>query len=134
VTSGAVALGGMLGAGARHAVALGIPGTGGLPWATFAVNVSGCLLMGVVMALVVEVPGIHPLVRPFVGVGLLGGFTTFSAYSAEVLALHQAGEHLLGGAYLLGTAAGAIGAVCLGAAMTRRYLSHRVDVRHRGEP
>lgn len=134
MTSGAVALGGMLGAGARHAITLGLPSTGGLPWATFVVNISGCLLMGVVMILVVETPGLNPLFRPFVGVGMLGGFTTFSTYSAEVFALHRAGEHLLGGAYLVGTATGAIGAVCLGSAITRRHLSHRVDECKRREP
>jgi fluoride exporter len=50
----------------------------GFPFDTSVVNVSGCLLIGVLMVSIVEVRRPHRLVRPFLGVGLLGGYTTFS--------------------------------------------------------
>ncbi|WP_261988702.1 fluoride efflux transporter FluC, partial [Streptomyces sp. wa22] len=54
------------------------------PWAVFAVNVTGCALIGVLMVLLAERGTVtHPLVRPFLGVGVLGGFTTFSTYAAS---------------------------------------------------
>src|SRR3981189_2575723 len=46
-------------------------------WATFAINVSGCLLIGVLMVLVTQVWTGRPLLRPFLGIGVLGGFPTF---------------------------------------------------------
>ncbi|WP_307868680.1 fluoride efflux transporter FluC [Umezawaea beigongshangensis] len=73
----AVALGGGIGGVARYALTSGTP-----LLSTFAVNVLGCALIGV---LVVLADDAHPLVRPFLGVGVLGGFTTFSAYAADVL-------------------------------------------------
>ncbi|GAA1301543.1 CrcB family protein [Saccharothrix xinjiangensis] len=68
----AVALGGGLGGAARYGVGSLVPGLAG----TLLVNVVGCALIGV---LVVLAPRLHPLARPFLGVGVLGGFTTFSA-------------------------------------------------------
>jgi CrcB-like protein, Camphor Resistance (CrcB) len=69
-----IAVGGMAGAAARHALELLWPtSTGGFPWATFATNVAGCLLIGILMVHVVETGRPHPLVRPFLGVGVLGG-------------------------------------------------------------
>ncbi|WP_433323326.1 FluC/FEX family fluoride channel [Spirillospora sp. CA-294931] len=75
----AVSAGGALGALARHAVSVAVPS----PWTTMLVNASGCLLIGVLMA-VVESGRAHRLARPFLGVGVLGGFTTFSAYVVDV--------------------------------------------------
>lgn len=70
VVLGAIAAGGMLGAAARYAVGLTAPPPAtGVPWATLGVNLTGCLLMGALMALVVEVRRTHALVRPFLGVG-----------------------------------------------------------------
>ncbi|CAM5350095.1 Putative fluoride ion transporter CrcB [Streptomyces microflavus] len=85
---GAVAAGGALGALARYgALVLWPTADGGFPWTVFAVNVSGCALIGVLMVLTVERGRVtHPLVRPFLGVGVLGGFTTFSTYAADVRA------------------------------------------------
>ncbi len=73
-----------MGALARYGLAEAIPATpGGFPWATFVTNVSGCLLMGVLVVVITELRAPHPLVRPFLGVGVLGGFTTFSTYAVE---------------------------------------------------
>ncbi|GAA3876469.1 hypothetical protein GCM10022243_46670 [Saccharothrix violaceirubra] len=74
----AVALGGGLGGVARYGCQLLWPGQ----WGTLAVNVTGCALIGV---LTVLLPRLHHLARPLVGVGVLGGFTTFSAYAVDVV-------------------------------------------------
>ena len=60
-----IAVGGVLGACARHALALALPHRAdGFPWATFITNVSGCLLIGILMVLITEVWAAHRLLRP----------------------------------------------------------------------
>ncbi|MEV0392788.1 fluoride efflux transporter CrcB [Polymorphospora rubra] len=110
-----VAAGGALGSAARYGLAEAWPGpAGGFPWATLVTNLIGCALLGVLMQIVTTRPGIHPLVRPFLGTGLLGGFTTFSTYAVETRDL-VAGGHLGPAAgYVLGTLVGALLAVRLG--------------------
>ena len=92
----AIALGGALGAVARHfishwsVVALG----NGFPWGTLTVNVVGCFALGVVvevMALVWSPPAEW---RAFLTVGVLGAFTTFSAFALDISILHERGEML----------------------------------------
>lgn len=132
-----IAAGGMLGAGARHAASQAWPApSGSFPWATLGVNVAGCLLIGVLMVLVVEVGGTHPLLRPFAGVGVLGGFTTFSTYAVETTELLRDGDHVLALAYWGGTLALALVAVTLGVVAARGVLA-TTRVRRRvgsGEP
>lgn len=178
---GVVAAGGALGATARYAATLAWPtGTGAFPWTVFAVNVSGCALIGVLMVLTAElsvvtrppgrvpkVPPVrrrtvavlsrsrpyvryrgapapcdparrtppgppsgrpaplskHALVRPFLGVGVLGGFTTFSTYAADVSKLLQRQEALTAVAYAFLTPAAALGAVWVSAVATRKAVS-----------
>jgi len=116
----AVSAGGALGALARYAATLAWPhGPGAFPWATFAVNVSGCLLIGVLMVLVTEVWTAHELVRPFLGTGVLGGFTTFSTYSVDVQQLVTAGSAGTALLYLAGTLAAALVAVSTGLGLAR---------------
>jgi CrcB protein len=114
---GVIALGGGLGALARYGLASAMPvHAGQFPWATYVTNVVGCFLIGVLMVLV---PRLHRLVRPFVGVGILGGFTTFSTYAVEFDGLLRTGHALTGFAYLLGTLVSALVAVTLGVLVTR---------------
>lgn len=117
----AIASGGAIGAVARHAVSETFPRpSDGFPWSTFVVNVSGCLLIGVMMVALTEVAARpHRLVRPFVGVGLLGGFTTFSTYAVETQQLATAARPYLAMGYLLGTLAAALLAVQVGIVATR---------------
>lgn len=116
----AVSLGGGIGAVARYGVSLTMPAAGGqFPWATFWINVGGCFAIGVLMVLVTEVWSAHPLVRPFLGVGVLGGFTTFSTYAIEFRGLLAARAVGVAFTYLVGTAAGALLAVALGVWLTR---------------
>jgi fluoride exporter len=122
----AVALGGMLGSLARHLVAVAMPSSPyGWPWPTFAVNLTGCVLIGVLMVVIVEAGGAHRLLRPFLGVGVLGGYTTFSTYTVETQRLAVDGRPLLAAAYLLATAVGALVAVQLGVALTRAVVRPR---------
>jgi fluoride exporter len=84
-TLGAVALGGAVGALLRWVLEVLLP-TGGLPWATLLTNVVGCAAFAALVA--VERTRPVPLwVRPGVGTGLLGGFTTFSVYAVQVAVL-----------------------------------------------
>jgi fluoride exporter len=118
-----IAVGGVLGAEARYGVALLLPhAPSTFPWATLAVNALGCLLIGVLMIVVTEVTRPHRLARPFLGVGVLGGFTTFSTYTVDVerlLLAHRPGTAL---GYLLGTLGAALVAVWLGATATRALV------------
>ncbi len=115
-----VALGGALGALARYGLALALPAEPGtFPWATFLTNVVGGLLIGILIAALTEVRQAHPLARPFLVTGILGGFTTFSTYAVDVqhlLAAHAVGTALV---YLFGTLAGALLATWVGLAATR---------------
>ncbi|WP_208542873.1 fluoride efflux transporter CrcB [Nocardioides euryhalodurans] len=117
----AVALGGGLGSAARWSVSELLVADG-FPWATFAVNVAGCLLLGVLMVVVTDVVTDRPLLRPFVGVGVLGGFTTFSTYAVETRDLLAAGEAAVASAYVLGSVAAGLVAVWAGLLLTRRAL------------
>jgi CrcB protein len=119
-----IALGGVLGACARHALELAWPvPASGLPWATFATNVTGCALIGLLMVHVVEVGAGHPLLRPFLGVGVLGGFTTFSTYAVQTTDLLRAGEPALALLYYVGTVAVAVTSVALGVLLGRVVLA-----------
>ncbi|WP_435969985.1 fluoride efflux transporter CrcB [Streptomyces sp. Qhu_M48] len=116
-----VAVGGALGASARYGAALLWPTPeGAFPWTTFAVNASGCALLGVLMVLLTErAAAPHPLLRPFLGTGLCGGFTTFSTYSLESERLLSAGEPVRGLLYLGATVVTALAAVLAGVTVTR---------------
>lgn len=128
----AVALGGVAGALARYGAGLRWPaGAGAFPWSTLAVNLLGCAAMGVLMVLVTEVRQPHRLVRPFLGTGVLGGFTTFSAYALDVHRLAGAGRLPLAAAYAAATVLGALTAVWAAAGATRR-LAGRASGRRPG--
>lgn len=119
-TLAAVSVGGGLGALARYGIGVALPtGPGAFPAATFGINVLGCALIGVLMVLLTEVTVPHRLLRPFLGVGVLGGFTTFSTYAADVLTLVRASAVLLAAGYLLATVVTALGATIMGVAATR---------------
>lgn len=115
-----ISAGGVLGALARFGLQAAFPvPVGGFAWVTFWINVMGCLLIGVLMVLITEVVSAHRLVRPFLGVGVLGGFTTFSAYVVDVQRAVVQGAPLVGLAYLAGTLVAALVAVVLGVWVTR---------------
>jgi fluoride exporter len=118
---GSISLGGALGGLGRYALVTAWPhAPSHFPWSTFVVNVSGCFLIGVLMVLITEVWSAHRLLRPFLGVGVLGGYTTFSTYTVEVERLVAAGAARTGLLYAAGTALAALAAVYVGIAVTRR--------------
>jgi len=116
----AVATGGALGSLARYGLSVALPHSRGqFAVSTFATNVSGCLLIGVLMALLTAAGNPHRLLRPFLGVGILGGYTTFSTYATDTLDLVTAGRPFTGLAYASATVAAALVAVYAGHEITR---------------
>ena len=130
-----ISVGGMLGASARYAAERAWPTPpGGFPWSTLAVNVAGSILIGVLMVQVAESRRVHPAVRPFLGVGVLGGFTTFSTYAVQTGVLLTSGRVLMGAAYLVLTVLAAMAAVTVGVWGTRASRALRARVGRRGRP
>lgn len=97
-----VMTGGAIGAAARFGLARAIPSAQvGWPWPTFIANVLGGLLMGLLAAYVLRSGAVSENVRLFAGVGVLGGFTTFSAFSLEMAQMVERGELVWAGGYAL---------------------------------
>lgn len=116
--------GGAIGAGARHLVNVGYGSwtDGGFPWATLTVNVLGCFLMGVLIeTLALRFDGSLEL-RTFLATGVLGGFTTFSAFSMDFAHLAQRGDLALALVYVAVSVIVSIAAVFAGLAITRAAL------------
>lgn len=116
-----VALGGALGAVGRYLVGLSLKTASGFPWATMSVNILGSLLMGLVIGWLSRQNGGSDALRLFVAVGILGGFTTFSAFSMDLFTLLErrdiaAAMLYLGGSLLGGLVAFIIGFMALRAA------------------
>jgi fluoride exporter len=115
-----IAVGGVVGAEARYGLGVAIPhDPGHWPWATLLINVSGCLLIGVLMVVLLELTRPHPLARPLLGVGVLGGYTTFSTYATDALTLLQDGHPAAAVGYFLLTPVLAVAAVAAGMGATR---------------
>ena len=108
----AVALGGAVGAMARWGLGEWVPDGAGFPWTTFAINVGGSFLLAALPALASVRR--HRIVAVALGPGVLGGFTTLSAYAVQDRALIDAGRPALAAAYLLGTLAACLVAVHVG--------------------
>lgn len=105
----AVALGGALGALARWGIDQVVQASGhAIMWATLGINLLGCALMGLLVAYVLAHPSRHPLWRPFLGVGFLGGFTTFSAFAGDAVLLIDEGAWSTAAAYVVVTLAGGL--------------------------
>lgn len=122
----AVSAGGVVGALARYGISVAWPHRAdGFPWSTWVINVSGCLLIGVLMILNAELWTGRRLVRPFLGVGVLGGYTTFST---SVVDVQQAAAHGAAGVavwYLGATLVGAMLAVWAAATATTWAVNAR---------
>lgn len=117
------ALGGALGALARWGVATAVPHSpGGWPWATLLVNLTGCLLIGVLLAVLTGRFPAATRLRPFLAVGVLGGYTTFSAFAMEVVGLGETGAWLVAAGYVLASVVGGVGCVVLGLTGVRALL------------
>jgi CrcB protein len=123
---GAISAGGVIGALARYGLSSGLGHRpGAFPWATFLINVTGSLLIGVLMVLITDVWSAHRLLRPFLGTGVLGGYTTFSTYTVDAQRLMAAGHARTALAYLAATLVAALLAVYAGSALTRAATRRR---------
>ena len=111
----AAALGGALGALARWGVADALPyEPGSWPGATLLVNVGGCLVLGLLIGLVFSRSPGSSWLRPFLGTGVLGGFTTYSTFAVDVVQQATAGAWGIVTGYLLASVLGGIAAAALG--------------------
>jgi CrcB protein len=109
------ALGGALGALARWGVATGLPSSPGTwPWATLLVNLTGCLLIGVLLAVLLARSPDSPRLRPFLATGVLGGYTTYSTFAVDAVALVDVGRPGVAVGYVLASVLGGILAVVAG--------------------
>ncbi len=115
-----VMMGGALGAGARYLVGKALLGWLGpdYPWGTLAVNVLGGLAMGALAGMLGRMTT-GDQARLFLAVGVLGGFTTFSAFSLELVIMLERGAMMTAMGYALASVAGAVVALFAGLAMTR---------------
>lgn len=109
----AASAGGAAGALLRYLLGEVAPDDGGFPWTTFGINVAGSFLLALLPA--VAVVRRHRSLAVALGPGVLGGFTTLSAYAEQGRALLAEGDSLLAGGYLAGTLAACLAAVALAA-------------------
>ncbi len=120
----AVAAGGAVGAVGRYLIAaqaLRLLGPN-FPWGTLTVNVLGSFAMGVIVELSALRMSLSPPSRAFLVVGLLGGFTTFSAFSLDVSVLLERNEVGRAALYALMSVVLSVGALFAGLAVTRSWL------------
>jgi fluoride exporter len=123
-----LSVGGVLGVNARYWLGVAVNRWTGthFPWATFTINVTGSFAIGLLSVLLARwLP--HPHLRLLVVVGFLGGYTTFSSFSFESLALWERGEWGLCVAYMAGSVAAGFAAVVLGTALGRELSQPRAE-------
>ena len=114
-------LGGALGAGLRYLVGSAAFRYFGpaFPWGTVIVNVAGSLAMGILIGLLARRSGTPNEIRIFLATGLLGGFTTFSAFSLDAISLWERGETTLAAGYVLGSVVLSLAALFAGLLLMR---------------
>lgn len=121
----AVIIGGVIGAEARYGLSLALPhAESAFPWSTLLTNVVGSFCLGLLMSLLSQLSSPHRLVRPLIGVGVLGGFTTFSTFTVDVERLIEHHQAAVAGLYVLGTLLAA------GVAMALGTITAQLGVRH----
>jgi CrcB protein len=122
-----VALGGAVGSVARYLVGVAVQGRSGLefPVGTVLINVTGSLLLGFLIRYALATPAITPEVRALLATGLCGGYTTFSTFSYETVALIEDGDWRRAALYVGLSVVGSIIGVMLGMAGARQVLGIR---------
>ena len=117
-----VALGGALGALARYGISGWVYDRMGenFPWGTLVVNLVGCLALGLVIRWL-QVSAVAPELRPFLTIGVLGAFTTFSTFSYETVALLQEGQWFRAGLYMGGSVVLGLIAMVAGIALATAF-------------
>jgi CrcB protein len=120
----AVFVGAGLGGAARHGMNIWVARLMGthFPWHTFVINIVGSLAMGLVAGWFAERGGATGHLRLFLTTGVLGGFTTFSAFSLDAVLLWERHEHLMAALYVGGSMVGALAGLALGLWIMRTTL------------
>ena len=131
VTIAAVFVGGALGGSVRWWLGDLVPDGGGFPWTTFAINVSGSLVLALLPVL--GVVRRHPALAAGLGPGVLGGYTTLSTYAEQGRALLGDGRVGLAAAYVLGTLAACLVAVTLAGHLSSRAAQLEFDAEEGNE-
>jgi CrcB protein len=122
---GAIGAGGALGGLARYAISSLAPaGTTGFAWATLAINVSGSFALGVLLVVLIERFRNNRYLRPFLGTGLLGAYTTFSAFAVEADLLIRSGRTGTAALYAAVSLAGGLAAAWAGILIAGRALGY----------
>jgi fluoride exporter len=116
----AIAAGGALGALGRVALVQALPVSRGWPWATYAANMLGALLLGYFLTRLQERLPVSTLRRPLLGTGLCGALTTFSTMQLELVRMTERHDYGLASAYLAASVAGGYLAVFVCSALVRR--------------
>ena len=126
----AVAIGAALGGVARYYLASAIQQRVGptFPWGTLVINVSGSLLLGVLMRYALATPTVGSEVRAFLTTGFCGGYTTFSTYSYETATLLEDGQYTRAGTYALASVVLALVATFAGFMLARELIAFRERV------
>ena len=125
-TLAAVALGGALGTLARYSLDRGLPThSGHFPTATLIINLSGSLLIGLLLPLALAHATRRPLLRPFLVTGVLGGWTTYSALATDSVSLLKAGHTWLALGDLGATLVGGLLLVALGFFLSPAHVGFR---------
>lgn len=116
-----VALGGAIGAVLRHGLNIGIGRAAGtdFPWHTMIINITGSFVMGLLIALMAVRWNVSTEIRAFLTTGILGGYTTFSAFSLDFALLVERKAYMLAGAYVLGSVVVSLIAIFVGMALAR---------------
>ncbi len=121
----AIALGGALGAVGRYALSSQITHWigPGFPWGILLVNMMGCFVMGVLAELGALTLNLSPDMRAFLTTGILGGFTTFSAFALDSAVMIERGDWAATMIYIAASVIGSIGALFVGLAVARSFAS-----------
>ena len=119
-----VAFGGALGAVARYLLSNYLQATAGnsFPWGTLTVNVLGCAILGFLLTALLNFWSPTQEIRSFLTVGMMGAFTTFSAFSLEVVLMIERAQWVLAGTYIIASVVLCVGVLLLSMIGMRTFL------------
>jgi CrcB protein len=119
-----IAAGGALGSLARYGLTVAFPHADGqMPWGTWLANITGAFVLGTLMVFILDVWPPSRYLRPFLGVGVLGGYTTFSTMALDSRTLLVAGRPMVAAGYLAGSVLVGLAAVWAGVLLTRTAVA-----------
>lgn len=123
----AVAIGAAVGGVVRYWVGMAIQHRVGVafPWGTLMINVTGSLLLGFLIRYAIATPAIGIEMRALLTTGFCGGYTTFSTYSLETMALIEEGQYQRAAAYAAGSVVLALVATLVGFTLARELVAYR---------